>query len=527
MTQRVPPSTPTGSRPSTIRITNPANISNVPLHIALDGGYFAEEGLDVQADIDLGAGSTVEAVIGNQVDMAWVNLGGALQPYSEGIDLRLVQISDHGKPGGMEVLVKQDSPAQTLTDLIGKTLAVLSPSTTCVWLVKKALLDAGQPVDAITMTEVSPPDHPVVLESGNVDATCTTDPTRTMMTSEFGARPIFDAATDGVPELRSYPVGGYVVSGDFAEQNPKALAAFQRALTKAAAYANSHPDEVRAKLSTFTTADPEIADQVVINEYVETSDMGIVDPGSTEGRRSHGRDRRAERRARHQRFRVAEPLTPMAPEFSGGGLVGNFADRPAAYTDEEQRNIETALRLRRASFEERKAFHGPGFVVHRRGMAHLARVRRRIRLVVHRRPGRRDPRHHRQRRSGLVRLEDPRHPHWRAVRNPGHRTPSRGARDGGLAIRRTARSSRRGSSPTSTRWPPNSMSPRPPVDAGCRRCEQGLVSPMWHSARRGRHVALNDCALLRGPVPRDAERAFRALANPLSLSPRRDTLQRR
>lgn len=265
---------PNGLETSTIRITNPANISNVPLHIALDEGYFADEGLDVQADIDLGAGSTVEAVIGGQVDMAWVNLGGALQPYSEGIDLRLVQISDHGMPGGMEVLVKSDSPVEQLTDLVGGTLAVLSPSTTCVWLVKKALLDAGQSVDAITMTEVSPPDHPVVLESGNVDATCTTDPTRTIMTSEFGARPIFDAATDGVPELRSYPVGGYVVSGDFAEQNPQALAAFKRALTKAAAYANANPDEVRANLSTFTTADPEIADQVVINEYVESPDMG-------------------------------------------------------------------------------------------------------------------------------------------------------------------------------------------------------------------------------------------------------------
>jgi NitT/TauT family transport system substrate-binding protein len=248
----------------------------VPLHIALDQGYFAKEGLDVQANIDLGAGSTVEAVIGNQVDMAWVNLGGALQPYAEGIDLRLVQISDHGKPGGMQVLVKSDSPAQELSDLVGNTLAVLSPSTTCAWLVKKALIDAGQPVDAITMTEVSPPDHPVVLESGNVEATCTTDPTRTVMTSEFGARPIFDAATDGAPELQSYPVGGYVVSGEFAEQNPLALAAFKRALTKAAAYANANPEEVRAKLSTFTTADPEIADKVVINEYVETGDMGTL-----------------------------------------------------------------------------------------------------------------------------------------------------------------------------------------------------------------------------------------------------------
>lgn len=64
----------------------------------------------------------------------------------------------------------------------------------------------------------------------------------------------------------------------------------------------------------------------------------------------------------------------MAPEDFGGGLVGRFADRGAVpdYTDEERRNIATALRLRTATFEQRKAFHGPGFVVHRRGMAHLS-----------------------------------------------------------------------------------------------------------------------------------------------------------
>jgi len=62
------------------------------------------------------------------------------------------------------------------------------------------------------------------------------------------------------------------------------------------------------------------------------------------------------------------------PELCGGGLVGRFADRGAAlgYTDEEQRNIATALQLRRASFEQRKTFHGPRFAVHRRGMAHLS-----------------------------------------------------------------------------------------------------------------------------------------------------------
>lgn len=64
----------------------------------------------------------------------------------------------------------------------------------------------------------------------------------------------------------------------------------------------------------------------------------------------------------------------MAPEHFGGGLVGRFADRGATadYTEEEHRNIATAMQLRTVSFEQRKAFHGPGFVVHRHGMAHLS-----------------------------------------------------------------------------------------------------------------------------------------------------------
>lgn len=64
----------------------------------------------------------------------------------------------------------------------------------------------------------------------------------------------------------------------------------------------------------------------------------------------------------------------MAPDAFGGGLVGRSADHQsiAGHTDEERRNLETAVELRRASFEQRTAFHGPGYVVHRRGMAHLA-----------------------------------------------------------------------------------------------------------------------------------------------------------
>ena len=252
-----------------ITISNPANMSNVPLYLAIEKGYFEAEGLEVEPGIDLGAGSTVEAVIGGAVDMAWVNLGGALAPFSEGFDLQLVAVTDRGTPGNMQVLVKPDSPAQSLEDLQGKTLAVLSPSTTCVWLVKSKMVELGLDPDSIETTVVSPPEHPIVLDSGQVDATCTTDPTNTAMKTELGARPIFDGATEGVLSQRDYPVGGYVVSKEFAEAHADALVGFQRALAKAAAFANANHQEVRAALPTFTTVDPALTEDVTIPNYVE------------------------------------------------------------------------------------------------------------------------------------------------------------------------------------------------------------------------------------------------------------------
>ena len=254
---------------TTIKLSNPANISNIPLYLGIEQGFFEEEGIKVEPGIDLGAGSTVEAVIGGQVDMAWVNTGGALAPVSQGIDLKLVSITDQGTPGNLQVIVKPDSPLQNLADLQGQTLAVLSPSTNCVWLVKSAMAEQGLDPNSVEMTVVSPPEHAIVLDSGQVDATCTTDPTKAAMVQKLNVRSIFDPAAEGVESQREFLNGGYVVSGAFAGANKEALEAFQRALAKSAAYANSHEEDVRRLLTEVANVDPEVASKVTIPHYAE------------------------------------------------------------------------------------------------------------------------------------------------------------------------------------------------------------------------------------------------------------------
>jgi NitT/TauT family transport system substrate-binding protein len=261
-------STSSSSESMSIRISNPANISNVPLYLGISKGFFKAEGLSVTADVDLGAGSTVEAVIGGQVDMAWSNISGVVQPYSQGIGLRLVAVSDRAAPHSLEVLVKNSSPARTLRDLVGKKVAILAPTTTCAWVMGEELIREGLKPNAINTTVVAPADHPTVLDAGQVDASCTTDPSKTAMQQQLGARSVFDAGAGG--QL----VGGYVVSSAYASQHPKTIAAFQRAFAKSAQYANDHPDEVSAQLTSYAHVDRSIADKVAVNKYV--SDVGVA-----------------------------------------------------------------------------------------------------------------------------------------------------------------------------------------------------------------------------------------------------------
>lgn len=256
----------------TLTVSNPANVSNVPLHIAMEQGFFQEEGLTVRADVDLGSGSTVEAVIGGQVDMAWTNVVSAIGVYSKGLGVRMAAVTDTAVPGAQQVLVPKDSPVRSLADLVGKKVAVLSPNTVCILGIRSALNAQGLPADGITFTPVAPPEHANVLESGEVAATCTSDPFRTLMIEKLGARSVLEASTG---ELSGHPVGGYVVSERFAKENAATLAAFRRALVKAARFANARPDAVRIALPKFAAVDPGIADRVVVNKFVEADPAAI------------------------------------------------------------------------------------------------------------------------------------------------------------------------------------------------------------------------------------------------------------
>ncbi len=92
-------------------VTNPALVSNTPITIALEEGFFAEQGLDVRL-VELRESSQAwPLLIAGRVD---VNAGGysaaSLQAILQGAKLRIVADKGHAGPGerGVALMVRQD-----------------------------------------------------------------------------------------------------------------------------------------------------------------------------------------------------------------------------------------------------------------------------------------------------------------------------------------------------------------------------------------------------------------------------------
>src|SRR3954452_8881778 len=84
------------------------------------------------------------------------------------------------------------------------------------------------------MVEVQYPQMQQGLENHSIDAAFMTEPYLTQAQQQLGVRQVLDTMSGPTADLA---VGGYVSSQRFAQQNPKTVAAFRRAVAKAQAVA--------------------------------------------------------------------------------------------------------------------------------------------------------------------------------------------------------------------------------------------------------------------------------------------------
>jgi NitT/TauT family transport system substrate-binding protein len=115
--------------------------------------------------------------------------------------------------------------------------------------ISAVLSDQGVDPKSLKFVEIPLPDMGPTLQRGEIDAAWVVEPFTTSLKTTLKARAIIDpfsGPTDGLP------VAGYAVTKRFAEQNPKTIAAFLRALGKATDEANADASKVAEVVPTYT-----------------------------------------------------------------------------------------------------------------------------------------------------------------------------------------------------------------------------------------------------------------------------------
>ena len=236
-----------------------------PIHIAIDEGLFAAEGLTVTVEVTQGGAAAIPALVGGDLDIAYGAWPSFLIANAQGLELRAVADGTAARPGFTELLAMPGSELEgNPAGLAGTRIAVNTLGNLGELAVRSALVEAGLEPDAAELVEIPFPDMGAALERGDVDVIWASEPVATLARETLGAVLVIDSY---VGTMEGFPVAGYQASAEFVEANPRTVAAFQRALAAAVVRIGEDPELVPSIAPEFTNLEAELASQVSLPDF--------------------------------------------------------------------------------------------------------------------------------------------------------------------------------------------------------------------------------------------------------------------
>ena len=226
-----------------------------PIYMAVEKGFFKEEGLDpVLVKCDWSNYKDVMALGGFDITHHLVMY--FLKPIEQGLD---VKFTGGIHRGCLRVQAAPNEKINSVDDLRGKRIGVPGMGTPPFIFANRVLTAHGiDPSREITWIVYPAGELGLALDKGDVDAVADSEPIGTMLVAEGKAKNIADQAKDA-PYKDEYCCE-VIVSGKFLAANPKAAAAATRALLKAAKWVQTNP-AAAARLSVqkhYLASNPEL-----------------------------------------------------------------------------------------------------------------------------------------------------------------------------------------------------------------------------------------------------------------------------
>lgn len=266
----------------------------VPLFLAIENGYFAQEGLAVQAVPSQGGAAVVPALMGGAYDVAFGNIVSTLLAQQQGLKLRVIAPGtkniSYGPPA-TGILTRKADGLKTGRDFEGKSIGV-NTRNGVIWLFARSWVKktGGDPAK-VSFKEVPFPQMVDALRARQVDGIFAIPPFLDAALRDAAIVRTADPYTEVQPAV---DIGHYVTTDDFFRKDPEIGRRFSRGLVKGVRKfnANMAAPEVVKTLSSITKMSPEVAskiamvpmpDRVYYAEYEKTQQL-MLDAGMLRSR---------------------------------------------------------------------------------------------------------------------------------------------------------------------------------------------------------------------------------------------------
>lgn len=243
------------------------SIFYAPQYVAIENGYFAEEGIDLTLHNGFGADKTMTAVLSGESDIGFMGAEASVYAYQEGANDVVVNFAQLTQRAGNFLVAREEMPDFSWEDIKGSL--VLGgrkggmPEMVFEYILKQHGID---PQTALTIDQSIDFGSTAAAFSGGLgDFSVEFEPSATLLEQEGAGYVVASLGVDS----GYVPYTSYCAKTSFIEAHPDVILAFTNALQKGMDYVQTHtPEEIAEVIAPqFTETDQETLTAIVKRYY--------------------------------------------------------------------------------------------------------------------------------------------------------------------------------------------------------------------------------------------------------------------
>lgn len=224
------------------------SIFYAPLYVAIENGYFEEEGIQLTLVTGFGADKTMTAVLSGEADIGFMGPETTLYTYNEGANDQIKNFAQLTQRAGNFLVARRDMPDFSWTDLQGKN--VLGgrkggmPEMIFEYILKQHGLD---PVKDLTINQnIDFGSTAAAFSGGSGDFSIEFEPGATSLETEGSGYVVASLGIDS----GYVPYTSFSAKSSYLNEHPEIIQSFTNALQKGLEYTANHtPEEIATVIS--------------------------------------------------------------------------------------------------------------------------------------------------------------------------------------------------------------------------------------------------------------------------------------